>query len=69
VKPFEKDFQRLMAANAALSVADTEELAAGIERLLSPDKAAVLAHNAWQVTTAGAEATDQVVDLLKRGLR
>jgi 3-deoxy-D-manno-octulosonic-acid transferase len=39
-----------------------------VERLQAPDKAAVLANAAWEVMTAGAEATDRALALLNDAL-
>jgi len=61
-------FLRLKRANASLQVNNPTELAESIETLLAPDKAAQMAHAAWQICSAGAEATDIVVDLLLEAL-
>ena len=35
---------------------------------MAPDKAAAMAHAAWDVTTAGAEVGNRVIDLIRDGL-
>lgn len=61
-------FHRLGKAKAAITVSDTDELARAVEMLLSPDQAAQMAHNGWMVSSAGADVTDQVVDLMANAL-
>ncbi|MGB5558875.1 MAG: glycosyltransferase N-terminal domain-containing protein [Paracoccaceae bacterium] len=61
-------YLRLQRANASRQIADAGELAAAIDTLLAPDKAAEMAHAAWQVCSAGAEVTDLVLDLLSQAL-
>lgn len=68
-----ESYERLRDAGAARAVADTGSLARAVEYLLSPDKVAEMAAAAWEVTTAGAEATDRIVTLVvdaleKRGV-
>lgn len=59
-------YLRLQRAGASQEVANAVELAAGVEELLAPDKAAEMAHSAWQVCSAGAEAADIALDLLSK---
>ena len=61
-------FRRLGRAGAAEIVSNADELARVVENLLSPDTAAQMAHAGWNVSSAGAEVTDQVVELLAREL-
>ena len=63
-----EEFLRLNRASASREVKDAAELAAGIDTLLAPDRAAEMAHSAWQVCSAGAEVTEKVVDLLSSAL-
>lgn len=58
-------YDRLSSAGAARMVRDAESLAAGVTFLTAPDQAAAMAHAAWEVTTAGAEVTDAVMDLVQ----
>ncbi len=57
-------FDRLAAAGATRAVRNAKELGDMVERLLSPDMAASMAHAAWQVCSSGAEVTDRVRDLI-----
>ena len=61
---FAERFNRLAEAGAARRVHDTTKLAAEVEHLLAPDKAAGMATAAWEVSTAGAEVTDRVTSLI-----
>jgi len=68
----EETFRRLEQAGASRSVSNAEELASMVDSLLAPDRAAEMAHAAWQVCSAGADATDTVIkslvaELGKRG--
>lgn len=57
-------FARLASAGAARPVRNALELGEAVSDLMSPDKAALMAHNAWAVSSSGAEVTDKVVNLL-----
>ena len=57
-------FQRLTEAKAARLVSSPEALAAAVNDLLNPDRAADMAHAAWEVCSAGAEVTDRALDML-----
>jgi len=59
--PFAADYARLDEARAARSIHDQTSLGEAVADLMSPDRAAVLAHNAWAVTSGGAAAADAVV--------
>lgn len=54
-------YARLGAADAARTVRDAVGLARALNALNAPDKAALLALNAWGVSTAGADAAHRVV--------
>ncbi len=56
---------RLDAAGAARAVRNGEDLGATLERLLSPDRAAQLAHAAWDVASEGAAAANRLLTLLR----
>lgn len=56
--------ERLDAARAARRVRDAAELAQAVGDLLSPERAAQLAHNAWAVATAGVETTERLAQLI-----
>jgi len=55
---------RLTAVGAVRSIQDSATLGTGVESLLNPEEAAAMAHRGWSVTSEGAEATAQLVDLL-----
>ena len=59
-------FTRLTEARASRAVATPADLAEALADLLSPDRAARLAHGAWAVASAGAEVTDRVVLLVRQ---
>ncbi|QFU10032.1 3-deoxy-D-manno-octulosonic acid transferase [Rhodobacteraceae bacterium THAF1] len=56
--------QSLLDADGARRVTDADSLGTQVERLLNPEEAAALAHNAWTVTTEGAEASARLFSLL-----
>ena len=58
-------YTRLAAAGAARLVRDAETMAAAVTLLTAPDQAAAMAHAAWEVTTAGAEVTDRVIEMIQ----
>ena len=64
VRNFRQAYARLTAANASRLVRNDAELGEAIETLLSPDKAATIAHEAWNICSSGAEVTDKVKDLI-----
>ncbi|EYD74679.1 3-deoxy-D-manno-octulosonic-acid transferase [Rubellimicrobium mesophilum DSM 19309] len=55
---------RLDTAGAARVVVDAAELGRGVEALLAPDRAAVMAQAGWDVATQGAEVMNRVMDLV-----
>ena len=61
-------YTRLAKAGAARIVHDAETLGNAVTHLISPDKAAAMAHAGWDVTSRGASLTDRVIDLVQRGL-
>lgn len=56
--------ERLAKAGATLSVRQTDGLGAAVLSLLSPDKAATLAHAGWSVTSESAQVVDRLVALI-----
>ncbi|RVT83180.1 3-deoxy-D-manno-octulosonic acid transferase [Rhodobacteraceae bacterium CCMM004] len=54
-------FGALQAAGGSCRVLDPAALGAAVEDLLAPDRAAVMAHAAWSVTTEGAEARERAL--------
>nr|WP_277621465.1 glycosyltransferase N-terminal domain-containing protein [Oceaniglobus indicus] len=55
-------------ARGCVAVRQPGDLGGEIERLLAPDRAAEIAHNAWGVATDGAEATDRALALIEDAL-
>jgi len=58
-------FGKLSAANASLKISRAEELGDAVQRLLAPDKAAVLAEAGWRVTTEGAHVVERLSEHLE----
>lgn len=69
VTNFQDIFERLAKAEAAQLVRSEKELGEGVQKLLSPDKAARMAHAAWEVCSSGADVTDQAVQLILSTLK
>lgn len=61
--PYPEAYARLSEARAARQVSSPEALATAVADLIAPDKAAVLAHNAWAATSGGAEVAERVVQI------
>lgn len=57
---FAADYARLEAARATRRVASASALGEAVADLLAPDRMAMLAHNAWAVTSGGAGVTMEV---------
>lgn len=68
IAPYALEYMRLERAGATEQVSHAGDLALAIEALLSPDKAAEMAHAAWLTSTAGAEVLDRVTTLLDEAL-
>ncbi len=61
-------FQRLARAGASREIRHGKDLAQTVEAVLAPDRAALMAHAAWQIGSAGSEATARAVDMLDEAL-
>ncbi len=61
--PYPEAYALLTEARAIRQVLSPETLAAAVADLIAPDKAAVLAHNAWAATSGGAEVAERVVQI------
>jgi len=57
-------YQRLSEARAARLVGSPRALAEAVDELLSPDRAAAMAHAAWEVISAGADVTERAKTVL-----
>lgn len=55
---------RLQQADALLDARDAASLARGVGVLLAPERAAQMAHHAWEMLTEGSEATERIVALI-----
>ena len=55
-------------AGASREITGPANLGETVEELLNPDRAAAMAHAAWEICSTGAEATNRVVDLIRRHL-
>lgn len=62
--PFSPAYGRLGRAGAARVLRGAPEMGEALSELLAPDRAAQMAHNAWDLTSTGAEVTDRVIRLL-----
>lgn len=62
--PFGMAYKELSKADATQRVRRAERLGEAIETLLEPHQAAVRAHAAWDVTSAGADGTDRIIELI-----
>jgi 3-deoxy-D-manno-octulosonic-acid transferase len=67
-QPHGPAYQRLARAGAARLVRDGAGLGQTIEALLAPDRAAAMAHAAWEVTTEGIEVANRLAELILAGL-
>ena len=61
-------YERLGRAGASREINHMGELAHVLEMLIAPDRAAVMAHAAWQISSAGAEVMEKSVTMLTRAL-
>ncbi|WP_296427381.1 glycosyltransferase N-terminal domain-containing protein [Yoonia sp.] len=68
VAPFQKHAARLNAAGASRLIRSATDLGPAVETLLAVDKAAILAHAAWDVTSRGADVTNRIVGIIQRRL-
>ena len=58
-------YDQMVAAGAARIVRDTPSLASAVSHLTAPDRAAAMAHAAWNFATQGAEATDRLFAMIE----
>ena len=64
ISNFAEAYRQLHSAGAAVEVQGAVDLAAAISDLLRPDRAAVMATAAWDLSSAGAGTLDRVLSLL-----
>jgi 3-deoxy-D-manno-octulosonic-acid transferase len=65
IAPFQRHAARLNAAEASMLIRSGADLGPAIESLLSVDKMAQLAHNAWDVTSRGADVTNRIAAFIQ----
>jgi 3-deoxy-D-manno-octulosonic-acid transferase len=58
-------YSRLAKAGAVRIVRDADSLAQALIQLNAPDQVAAMAHAGWEVVSAGAEVTDQIINLVQ----
>lgn len=63
-EPERESYARLTEARAARLVRNAMDLGDAVSDLMSPEKAALLAHAAWAVASSGAEVAERVQQLL-----
>lgn len=68
VAPHGEGWARLDTAGASRVVLNGAELGRAVETLLSPDRAAAMAHAGWDVATKGSEVANRVTDLVREAL-
>jgi 3-deoxy-D-manno-octulosonic-acid transferase len=66
---YREHWARLDTAGASRVVLNGQELGRAVEALLSPDRAAAMAHAGWDVATKGAEVANRVIDLICEALK
>jgi 3-deoxy-D-manno-octulosonic-acid transferase len=57
-------YMRLRDAGAAIEVASVSSLVEAITELVTPNRAAVMAHAGWMISSEGADATDKLVEAI-----
>lgn len=62
--PYPEAYAQLDEAKATRPVKDAGALAEAVADLIAPDKAALLAHNAWAASSGGAEVTERVMQII-----
>ena len=65
VAPYQRHAGRLNAAGASMLIRSGADLGPSVESLLAADKAAQLAHAAWDVTSRGATVTNRIASLIQ----
>lgn len=61
-------YSRLAKAGAVRIVRDSQSLSQALIQLNAPDQVAAMAHAGWEVVSAGAKVTDQIIDLVQDAL-
>ncbi|MCG7495152.1 3-deoxy-D-manno-octulosonic acid transferase [Thalassobius sp. Cn5-15] len=61
-------YSRFVAAGAARIVKDADSLASALATLSAAEQVAAMAHAGWDVSSAGAEVTDEVIEMIHDAL-
>jgi 3-deoxy-D-manno-octulosonic-acid transferase len=65
---YRRRVQRFLAAGAARTVGSAEALGEAVADLIAPDRAAEMARRAWEITSAGSDLTDRLIDIVLESL-
>ena len=68
IAPYRRHAARLNAAGASVLLRSAGDLGPAVEDLLAPDKAASMAHAAWDVSSRGAYVTNRIAAFIKTRL-
>ena len=58
-------YSRFVSAGAARIVKDADSLASALNTLSAADQVAAMAHAGWEVSSLGAEVTDEVIEMIQ----
>lgn len=58
-------YSRFVKAGAARIVKDADSLASALSTLSAADQVAAMAHAGWEVSSTGAEVTDEVIEMIQ----
>ncbi|MEP5759038.1 MAG: 3-deoxy-D-manno-octulosonic acid transferase [Litoreibacter sp.] len=61
----QETYEVLADAGATRQVQNSDELADAVVELLEPQKAALMAHAAWEVSSSGAQASDNALNIIQ----
>jgi 3-deoxy-D-manno-octulosonic-acid transferase len=61
-------YSRFVGAGAARIVKDADSLASALNALSAADQVASMAHAGWEVSSSGAEVTDEVIEMIHDAL-
>jgi 3-deoxy-D-manno-octulosonic-acid transferase len=64
VGPHSETERRLREAGALRRATTGNELGAAVIDLLAPERAARMAHRAWEVSSEGSEVAGRIIDLI-----
>ena len=61
----QETYEVLADAGATREVQNSDDLADAVVELLEPQKAALMAHAAWEVSSSGAQASDNALNIIQ----